>query len=89
MSPTAPASMEQVRPATIVPTGDQKMASWHYACQLYRQVSWYTLSRNHTPNVMAHPDGDCHEQGSTSLWEAVLLERHSPWLTRSRHEVPL
>lgn len=76
------ALMELRRPPTIVPHGDQK-ASWHYACQLYRQINWYSLSRNHTPNVMTRPLGDCREDGSTPLWEAVLLDMPPELLTRS------
>ena len=58
------------RPPTVVPMGDQK-ASWHYACQFYRQASWYT-QRNHTLSVMTQGSGECGEGGSTELWDRVL-----------------
>jgi hypothetical protein len=66
--------MAEMRPGGIVPTGDQKSASWHYACQFYRHASWYLNARNHTVFVMTHANGDCADSGNTALWERVLMD---------------
>ena len=64
--------MERSKPPTVMPMGDQK-ASWHYACQFYRESSWYLQSGHHPFNIMMQASGECGEGGSTALWEAMLL----------------
>lgn len=66
------ALMAERKPPSIVPSGDQKFASWHYVCQFYRKADWYVgAKRNHSLHVLSHPSGDCTEFGNTLLWEGL------------------
>ena len=64
----------RMRLPTVVPHGDQKR-SWHYICQLYRQVDWYTMRDNHPPAIMTRAGlGDCGDVANTALWQSLVLD---------------
>ena len=68
---------------TVTPFGDQKH-SWHYACQFYRQHSWYTMNTHHNVTLMTKEgSGDCGEEANTLLWEEMLLKPQGRGGTRS------
>ena len=68
---------------TATPFGDQKH-SWHYACQFYRQHSWYTMSTHHNVTLMTREgSGDCGEEANTLLWEKMLLKPQGRGGTRN------
>lgn len=68
------ALMEMQRPPSIVPMGTQKYASWHYNCQFYRGLTWYTF-HNHTLNIMTQASGECGRSGNTALWDHLIGRR--------------